>query len=496
MNINTAQRSREHLQQRILPQLDLRPFINGQFQDTESASLLSVYDPFSGEKLADVPLASRTDVDRAVTAAHQALTSGVWANLHPRERASCLYRLANLIENELSDIATLESADTGKPIKSVRGWDIPNGAEVYRYYGGWADKITGDLLPPAFGMRIEARQEPVGVCALIIPWNFPFACIAWKMAPALAAGCSVIVKTAERAPLSAQYLSKLVKAAGFPDGVVNILVGIGEEAGRALVAHPLVNKVSFTGDVETARDILVTAKTNLPRLTLELGGKSPNVVFGDADLARAADGAISAMFSVQGQNCCAGSKTIVHRSVRDEFTRLLTSKIEARRLGDPLEENTEQGPQIDQAHVDRIRSYVDDALGKGASCLTGGKSASIGRLFFEPTVIEDVTDVMRMSREEVFGPVGALYSFDDEQEAIQLANDTEYGLAAGVWTSDMRKATRFVKAVRAGTCWVNTFNMIDTVAPWGGFGQSGFGRELGRQGLDQFLETKVAFWAD
>jgi aldehyde dehydrogenase (NAD+) len=491
--VQDAVSRRSYVINKIIPSLDKRPFINGEFVDSIGIGKIKVFDPMTEKVLTEMPLALLHDIESAVSAARAAFDFGPWPRLHPRERAAILLKLAALIERDTEDLALLESTDTGKRIAGIRSWDIPNAAEVYRYYAGWADKISGDVLADIGSVSVYTRREPVGVCAAIIPWNFPFPCIAWKIAPALATGCTVVVKPPERAPLSAQALANLVQEAGFPPGVVNIVMGQGEVAGAALIADPRVDKITFTGDTITAQSIVRSSAAHLPRLTMELGGKSPNVILPDADLDAAVTGAIDAMFSVQGQNCCAGSRTFIHEQIFDEFTEKISAALANRRLGDPLNDDTEQGPQIDHSHFKRIDSYVKEAVSDGAICVTGGRQASIGGLFYEPTILSNAQHDMRVVREEIFGPVGCIFPFSNFDQAIEMANDTKFGLAAAIWTKTDSLAERFIRECRVGTCWVNCYGYFDTVAPWGGMKLSGRGRELGRDGVDAFLETKTVF---
>jgi aldehyde dehydrogenase (NAD+) len=475
---------------RILPALDLRPFIDGDFVTPSSRKTIDVNDPMTQKQLAQIPSADTGDVNSAVTAARQAFDSGIWSDLHARERAKYLYRLADLIERDLPYLALLEAADTGKRYRGVLGWDVPNAAEVYRYYAGWADKVVGTIPPSSPGVEILVRREPVGVCAAIIPWNFPFPCIAWKIAPALAVGCTVIVKTAERAPLSAQYLAQLIKEASFPPGVVNIICGIGEEAGRSLVGDARVDKITFTGEVSTAQDILAQSLAHLPRVTFELGDKVPNIIFADANIDLAVSNTVGALFGVSGQNCCAGSRTLVDARIADAVVEKLAVAARARRLGDQFADDTEQGPQIDLAHVARIDRFVQDAVSDGGRIVAGGQPGGDGQ-FYEPTIIADTTNSMAINRREVFGPVGTIIPFSGPEEALHIANDREFGLAAAVWTGSEKTADLFARKLRAGTCWINCYEYFDTVAPWGGRKLSGTGRELGVQGIDGFLEDKT-----
>lgn len=493
-NQATVDDLRARQNQVLLPNLDLNPFIGGEFLEPDTTKILNVEDPYLMQGLVDMPLPSRRDADKAVEAAHRAFHTGGWPHTAPEERSKCLKNLASLIEENLEDLSILETADTGRLYAGVKGWEVPHAAEVYRYYSGLADKVGGKLKRSKTNSRIEIRREAIGVCALIIPWNFPFACIAWKMGPALAAGCTVIVKTPERTPLAAQYLARLVEQAGFPAGVVNILTGLGSEVGDQIIKNPKVDMISFTGSTETAERIVSNSASHFPKLVLELGGKSPNVVFPDANIDKAAFTAVDAIFGVSGQNCCAGSRTIVHESIAEEFINALVGHTSARKLGDPMDPSSEQGPQIDNEHVLRIDSFVSDALQKGAKCNFGGGRSNTDNLFYLPTILSNVTKDMLLDKQEIFGPVGAIYTFSTEEEAFRMANSTDYGLAAGIWTEDLSRVERFIDSSNVGTCWVNTYGEFDIEAPWGGAGISGYGRELGEQGLEEYVKTKSIFW--
>jgi aldehyde dehydrogenase (NAD+) len=488
----TAADRRDRFHKHLAPALDVRPYINGRFVDASDGTLLQVNDPMTGSRLLDVVEATSDVVGAAVAAARTAFDDGPWPRMHPRERGEYLFALANLIDRDLEDLVLVEAIDTGKRYLGVQGWDVPNAAEVYRYYAGWSDKVIGEVLPSSEGLLIYSRTEPVGVCAAIIPWNFPFPCTSWKIGPALAAGCTVVIKPSDRAPLSGHMLAKLVDEVGFPPGVVNVVSGRGEVTGAALVSDTRVDKISFTGDIATARRIVTGSMARLPRLTLELGGKNPNVVFADADLDRAVPGTIEAIFSVSGQNCCSGSRTIVHASIVEEFVERLRVELAHRKLGDQLDDSTDQGPQIDAAHISRIRAFVQDALADGATSLIGDPTKDLSP-FFPPTILANASLTSRISREEVFGPVGTLYTFETDEEAIALSNDTEFGLCASIWTNDRGRVDKAVREIRAGTCWVNCFGYFDTVAPWGGVKLSGVGRELGRLGIEAYLEPKTVF---
>ena len=495
MSIPESPRERRAwLLEKLPTQVDLRPLINGDRPDIPGSSQIPLRDVYQDEVVGSLPAADAATVDQAVESARDAFDKSDWRFIHPRARARYLYCIAEEIERRLDVITLYESFNVGKPISGVRAWDVPNAAEVFRYYAGWADKIHGTALPDFGGATITVTKEPVGVCAAIMPWNFPFADLAWKVAPALAAGCTVVVKSAERAPLSAQILADIAQSCGLPPGVLNIIAGTGEEAGSYLASHRGIDKISFTGSTETATRVVEGSSNHLPRIGLELGGKSPNVILADADLDAAAAGAIGAMFSVSGQDCGAGSRLLVDEAVRDEFVTKLLANVERRVIGDPLENSTQQGPLIDEKHIRRVEDYVAQAQMDGGRLLCGG-----GRLdgersqCFAPTVLEGVSAESPAWIEEIFGPVGIVRSFSGLDEAIGLANDTKFGLAGGVWTASTASAERFVRELRVGTVWVNCYGWFDTTSPWGGRGASGFGKELGFEGLEEYLLTKSTF---
>jgi aldehyde dehydrogenase (NAD+) len=404
-------------------------------------------------------------------------------------------RLADLIEDEAEELAALETLDNGKPIGDARAADIPLVIDCLRYYAGWADKIQGNTIPIRGDYFCYTRREPVGVVGQIIPWNFPALMAAWKWGPALAAGCTVVMKPAEQTPLSCLRMARLAQKAGIPDGVINVVPGYGPTAGAAIVKHPDVDKVAFTGELATAKIIQRDAAETMKRLTFELGGKSPNVVFADADLEAAVEGAHFGLYFNQGQCCCAGSRLFVEEPIYDEFIDRLAAKNSQRRLGDPFDPVTEQGPQIDQAQFDKILKYVEYGKEDGAECLTGGKRFGDQGFFVEPTLFTGVTDDMRIAQDEIFGPVMSALKFSDMDEIVSRANNTNFGLAAAVWTRDVGKAHYLVSKVRAGTVWVNCYDVFDAAAPFGGFKQSGLGRELGEAGLEAYTETKTVTMA-
>lgn len=485
---------RRYVAENILSGLDLRPFIGGEYVDAATDDMRRVIDPYTNATLVEMPDCSPQDVSRAVGAAREAFDDGRWSRLTPDKRATCLLQLADLIDQHHDDLALLESSDVGKPISGTTGWDISNAATIYRYYAHLVKEAVGDINIPG-SQRAYQHREPLGVVAALVPWNFPFPCISWKIGPALAAGCCVVIKSAERAPLSAQMLARLAFDAGFPPGVVNVVMGAGPSAGASLVADDRVDAISFTGGAATASALVEGSARHLPRLTLELGGKGANVVWSDADFDQAVAGTVVGMFDVAGQNCCASSRTIVHEDIAEAFIEAVVQATGERQLGDPLDDSTQQGPQIDAAHVQHIHRFVVEAKEQGATILTGGGTPpELGGNFYSPTVIDGVNHDMRISREEIFGPVGCIYRASDLDSAIQQANRTSFGLSSSVWASDPDVLDRFVRESRVGVCWVNTFGLFDPEVPWGGTKRSGYGRELGHEALREFTTPKTVYW--
>src|SRR6478752_5923008 len=466
-------------------------FIGGQWVPAASGKTFETVNPATEEVIASVAEGDAEDIDRAVAAAREAFDHGPWRKLDARERGRLMHRLADLIEEEADELAMLETLDNGKPIRESKSADLPLTIDCLRYYAGYADKIHGQTIPVRGNYFCYTRKEPVGVVGQIIPWNFPMLMVAWKWGPALAAGCTIVMKPAEQTPLTCLRMARLAHKAGIPDGVINVVPGFGPTAGASIVKHPGVDKVAFTGEGATAKIIQREAAETMKRLTFELGGKSPNVIFADADLDAAIDGAHFALYFNQGQCCCAGSRLYVEEKVHDELIDRMREKNRDRRVGDPFDPETQQGPQVDQAQFDKILKYIEIGKSDGAKMVTGGKRIGDRGYFIEPTLFSGVTDNMRIAREEIFGPVLSVLKFKNVDEIIKRANDTNFGLAAAVWTRDIAKAHRFAKGVRAGTVWINCYDVFDAAAPFGGFKQSGLGRELGEAGLANYTELKT-----
>jgi aldehyde dehydrogenase (NAD+) len=466
-------------------------FIGGKWVPAASGKTFETIHPATEEVICEVAEGDKEDVAAAVDAARDAFDNGPWATMDARDRGALMYKLADLIEEEADELAALETLDNGKPISDSRAADIPLVIDCLRYYAGWADKIEGRTIPVRGEYFTYTRREPVGVVGQIIPWNFPALMVAWKWGPALAAGCTIVMKPAEQTPLTCLRMARLAQKAGIPDGVINVVPGFGPTAGDAVVRHPGIDKVAFTGELATAKIIQRNAAETMKRLTFELGGKSPNVIFADADLDSAIEGAHFGLYFNQGQCCCAGSRLFVEERVHDEVIDRLKEKNTDRKVGDPFDPTTQQGPQVDEAQFDKILQYVEYGKKDGAKMITGGKRVGNKGYFVEPTLFANVTDDMRIAREEIFGPVMSVLKFKNVDEIIRRSNDTNFGLAAAVWTRDVAKAHRYASKVRAGTVWINCYDVFDAAAPFGGFKQSGLGRELGEAGLANYTELKT-----
>ncbi|MFO0797953.1 MAG: aldehyde dehydrogenase family protein [Gemmataceae bacterium] len=474
---------------------DQQLFVGGKWQPAASGKTFETVNPATGEVICRVAEGDKEDVDRAVKAARAAL-DGPWGRMNASGRGRLLNKLADAIEANLEELAALETLDNGKPIADSLGADLPLTLQCYRYYAGWADKNHGLTIPVDGNYFCYTRHEPVGVVGQIIPWNFPLLMQAWKWGPALACGNALVLKPAEQTPLTALRVAKLAQEVGFPDGVINVVPGYGPTAGAALSGHPDVDKIAFTGETSTGKIVMkAAADSNLKRVSLELGGKSPNVVFADADLDAAVEGAYFGLFFNQGQCCVAGSRLYVEDKVYDEFVAKMTAKAKARRVGDPFDPTTEQGPQVSQEQMDRILGYIDAGNAEGARRLSGGGRVGDRGYFVEPTVFADVKDEMKIAREEIFGPVMSILRFKDADEVIARGNKSFYGLAAAVWTKDVKKAIRLSSALKAGTVWVNCYDVFDAAAPFGGFKMSGIGRELGAYALQLYTEVKTVIMA-
>lgn len=485
------------IQSAFLSQQPVKMLIDGQWVESASRKTFETFNPASGEVLARVTAGEEEDIDLAVDAAQRAFGRGAWSRILPAQRGRLLWRLADLIDQHADELALLETLDNGKPIRIARSVDVPRAAEYFRYFAGWASKLEGQTIPVSVpDMLTYTRREPVGVVGQIIPWNFPLQMAAWKLAPALACGNTVVLKPAEQTPLIALRLGELICEAGFPRGVVNIVPGFGKTAGASLVRHPHVGKIAFTGSTEVGREIVQASAGNLKRVTLELGGKSPNIIFPDADLPSAIRGALHASFFNQGQVCTAGSRLFVHRSVYDQVVNGLIEAASKMRLGAGVDPATEMGPLVSQEQLERVLRYIESGKREGAIVTAGGVRPDPERYpgyFLQPTLFENVRDDMTVVREEIFGPVVVVLPFDDREEVVARANASMYGLAAGVWTNNIRTAQKVASMLKVGVVWINTYHLFDPAAPFGGYKQSGYGREMGAAVLDAYTQPKTVW---
>lgn len=465
-------------------------FINGEFVESKSQKTFDTYNPATGEVLASVYEAGAEDIDLAVKAARKAFDEGKWSKMSAASRSRLMYKLADLMEANAEELAQLETLDNGKPISETSNADVPLAVEHMRYYAGWCTKIVGQTIPVSGPFFNYTRHEAVGVVGQIIPWNFPLLMAMWKLGAALATGCTVVLKPAEQTPLSALYLAELMQEAGFPAGVVNIVPGFGETAGQPLVDHPLVDKIAFTGSTEVGKMIMANASKTLKRVTLELGGKSPNIILPDADLSKAIPGAVNGVMFNQGQVCCAGSRVFIQKKQFDNVVADMAAHAQKIKQGAGIHADTQIGPLVSAEQQKRVLGYIEKGVSEGAQLVAGGTKPQEQGYFVSPTIFADVRDEMTIAKEEIFGPVISAMPYDDIDELISRANNSEYGLAAGVWTRDVAKAHYISNKLRAGTVWVNCYNAFDAASPFGGYKQSGIGREMGSYALENYTEVK------
>jgi aldehyde dehydrogenase (NAD+) len=476
-----------------LPEVPLRLLIGGEWCEAASGKRFATLNPANEQVLAEVSEADVPEIDAAVSAARDAQRRGAWPAMTGAERGRVLHRLAGILRERSEEVVLLESIDAGKPLAATRRMDVPAAIDCLEYYAGWADKIAGEVVPARRDALTYIHRVPVGVVAAIVPWNFPLMNAVWKVAPALACGCTVVLKPAELTPLSALWLGRTLEA-GLPPGVLNIVAGFGATAGAALVSHPGVDKIAFTGSPQTGQFIMRAAAENVTRIGLELGGKSPSVVFADADIEQAIRQTASGAYFNAGQVCSAAARVIVEDSVHDAFVNGLAQRAAKFRLGNPIEDGITMGPLISQKQMERVLGYIESGRREGAQTICGGERAGNAGYFVQPAVFADVDATMTIAQEEIFGPVVSVLRFSDEEEAISLANGTDYSLAAAVWTNDIHRGHRVSQRLDAGTVWINTYGPTDTRLPWGGMGgRSGIGRDLGRAALDSYTEQKTVW---
>ena len=465
-------------------------FIDGKWVDSVSGKTFDTLNPATEEVITCIAEGDSADIDLAVAAARKAFEDGPWRKIDARDRGRMLLEIANLIEKNKDELALLETLDNGKPISETTNADLPLVIDCLLYYAGWADKIHGETIPVRGEFFNYTLREPIGVVGQIIPWNFPLLMAVWKIAPALACGNTVVLKPAEQTPLTALRLGEICQEAGLPDGVLNIVPGYGPTAGAALAAHMDVDKIAFTGEYTTGRIIMQAASKNLKRVSLELGGKSPNIVFADSDIDSAVAGAMTGIFFNQGEVCCAGSRLFLEKSIHDEFVDKLSSRASSLRVGNPEDAGTQMGAQVSKEQFDKILGYIDSGKQEGAKLVTGGERCGERGYFIKPTIFDAVDNNMKIAREEIFGPVVSAITFDNVADMVRQSNRSIYGLAAAVWTKDIKKAHRLARDLKAGTIWINTYNSFDAASPFGGYKQSGFGRELGIHALELYTQVK------
>ena len=467
-------------------------FIDGRFVDAESGETQATLNPHDNSVIAEVAMAGHADVDKAVAAATKAFPA--WSRMAAADRGRILLKLADLIEANAEELARLESLDTGHPLRDSRNLDVPRTAACFRYFGGMADKLQGDVVPVEVGFLNYLLREPLGVVGQVVPWNFPLMFTSWKMGPALAAGNTIVLKPAEITPLSTLKIAELMSEAGMPDGVVNIVPGLGSVAGQYVAEHPGIAKIAFTGSTATGRRIVQASAGNLKKVQLELGGKGANIVFDDANLLAAVNGSAWAIFHNQGQACIAGSRLVLHERIADEFLDRFITLAKSIKLGNPLDASTEMGPLTSHMHRDRVLAYVDVAREQGGEVLSGGKGPSAGDLaqgcYVEPTIVKVRSFKDRVAQEEVFGPFVTVLTFKDDAEAMQIANSTDYGLGSGLWTRDLQRAHKMARDMHAGMVWINSYKRVNPGSPFGGVGQSGYGREMGFEAMREYTQVK------